>query len=118
MTSQLAKSSNYTHDVKEQDSACQLAQQYPFAQKQQLLLKNNRFSVVLIASYSKTIGCDPKTMAVTLNNTSSVDKQYIFKSSVNEGRSDPPTLLIWSGQYDVVRMAIYKLPFLQSDLLI
>ena len=33
-TSQLAKPSNYTDDVKEQDSACPLAQQYPFVQKQ------------------------------------------------------------------------------------
>ena len=29
VTSQLAKLSDYTHDVKEQDSACSLAQQYP-----------------------------------------------------------------------------------------
>ena len=29
VTSQLAKSSDYTHDVKEQDSAFSLAQQYP-----------------------------------------------------------------------------------------
>ena len=28
---QLTKSSHYTHDVKEQDSACPLTQQYPFA---------------------------------------------------------------------------------------
>ena len=40
-TFQLVKSLNYTHDMKEQDSPCPLAEQYPH-QREQLLLNKKQ----------------------------------------------------------------------------
>ena len=37
-TSQIVNSEHYTHDIKEQDLACPLAQQYPFAQNNTSLM--------------------------------------------------------------------------------
>ena len=62
------KSSNYTHDVKEQELAFPLAQQYPFAQNDSCLVENNRYSLVIIGFYSKTIASCLKTTAASLNN--------------------------------------------------
>ena len=47
---QLANSSHYTHDVNEQDSACPLAQQYPFAQKQWVISGHNRLYTILFCT--------------------------------------------------------------------
>ena len=76
-TSQLAKSSHYNHDVKEQDSAFPLAQQYHFAQ-------NNRSLVVIIGfiQYNtllyKTRLLTKSTINPTIRTINPTRKQYIF----------------------------------------